>query len=239
VSETDQAGGHAVRVRRARPARADGRAQQKTTYGYDEVGNRTTQTDANGHTTRFEHDKLEERQASFGGAAETKTTTRRATRDALASRPHHGYAYDVNHRLLSRTYPNPPRTSLHLALTGRRLTAADAAAPRATRTICATADSLTYPMADPRLRLRPGEPHAAHGDGRLGLVTTRPSIPEPAGYGHGPWWPAQPCLRPEREPSSPPPQRRRDDLRLRHAQPPESFGTTCRSRGRSRATRSR
>lgn len=27
-----------------------------TTYGYDELGNRISQTDANGHTTRFAYD---------------------------------------------------------------------------------------------------------------------------------------------------------------------------------------
>ena len=29
---------------------------QQTTYGYDEVGNQLSQTDANGHTTSFAYD---------------------------------------------------------------------------------------------------------------------------------------------------------------------------------------
>ena len=115
---------------------------QVTSYGYDELGNRTSQTDANGHVTRFEYDKLGRETkrilpavAAAGGgpttaAFETKTYDAAGnleTRTDFLGRTT-TYTYDTDTgRLLSRTYPNPAENvSFTYTATGRRKTAVDA-----------------------------------------------------------------------------------------------------------------
>ena len=100
-----------------------------TTYAYDELGNRISQTDANGHTTSFEYDSLGRETARMlpGGASESKTYDAAGnleTRVDFMGRTT-TYGYDLNNRLLSRSYPDGSAASFTYSATGRRLTATD------------------------------------------------------------------------------------------------------------------
>ena len=119
---------------------------QRTSYGYDELGNRTSQTDANGHVTRFEYDRLgretKRRPHPPGGAARQRETKTYDVAGNLETRTDFmgrvtSYSYDDNTTgSLSRTLPEPRRrTSLHLhghRPTARRRPTAAARRPTAT-----------------------------------------------------------------------------------------------------------
>jgi RHS repeat-associated protein len=82
--------------------------QLVTTYAYDEIGNRITQTDANGHATSFAYDKLGRRSSRTlpaGGASETYQYD--AAGNLKSKTDFNGrtttYAYDGVNRLLSKT----------------------------------------------------------------------------------------------------------------------------------------
>jgi RHS repeat-associated protein len=103
-----------------------------TTYTYDEVGGRLTQTDAAGRITRFQYDKLGRQTARIfaDGKAETMTYDAAgsvATRVDVMGRQT-TYEYDVNNRLIARIYPaiaSTQNVSFDYFATGRRKTAVD------------------------------------------------------------------------------------------------------------------
>jgi len=102
----------------------------ETTYGYDELGNRIRQTDANNRSTWFLYDKLGREKARIlpDGSQEQKTynavgnlETRTDFQNRVTT-----YGYDLNNRLTTRTYPNAAENvSFTYTLTGRRETATD------------------------------------------------------------------------------------------------------------------
>ncbi|MCP3999210.1 MAG: RHS repeat protein, partial [bacterium] len=101
-----------------------------TSYTYDEVGNRLTQTDANGHAASFRCDALGRRtQALFtDGSVETMTYNADGT---LASYTDlkgvtRTFEYDTNQRLTRRAYPDGSAVTFTYAAMGQRATATDA-----------------------------------------------------------------------------------------------------------------
>jgi YD repeat-containing protein len=214
-------------------------ANQRTSYGYDELGNRLSQTDANGHTTWFLYDKLGRQVARIlpDGKREAMTYdpagNLESRTDFMGRVTNH--TYDDN--TASRTYPTPQRErQLHVhpdgaARNGHRRPRHHDLQLRPTR---------PPPHPDPaQLRLR-------HRHSRLYLRRQRqPPHPDRRDWrprphhelhlrrcgtprrGDGPGRPPlRPRLRPQRQPPVPrPPQRRRDNLRLRHPEPPHEPGT--------------
>ena len=95
----------------------------------DELGNRTSQTDANSHITRFEYDKLgrqtkrilpdaSSESMTYDEAGNLKTRTDFMARTTT-------YDYDVNNRLVSRAYPDSTSVGFTYTDTGRRKIAVD------------------------------------------------------------------------------------------------------------------
>jgi RHS repeat-associated protein len=113
------------------PARASYYTRLDTRIAEDELGNRLSQTDANGHTTWFLYDKLGRQTARIlpDGKRELMaydTAGNLQTRTDFMGRTTN-YSYDDNNRLLSRSYPNPQENvSFTYSPTGRRETAMDA-----------------------------------------------------------------------------------------------------------------
>jgi RHS repeat-associated protein len=100
---------------------------QETSYGYDELGNRISQTDANGHTTWFVFDKLGRETARIlpDGSRETKSYDAAGnleTRTDFLGRTT-SYGYDAANRLLSRSYPDGSSVALTYTPNGRRASA--------------------------------------------------------------------------------------------------------------------
>jgi len=78
-----------------------------TRYGYDEVGNRISQTDANQHTTTYGYDNLGRRTSRKLPAGQSESYTYDAAGNLKTKVDLNGktttYAYDTNNRLLSKT----------------------------------------------------------------------------------------------------------------------------------------
>ena len=90
-----------------------GQANQQalvTQYGYDEVGNRTSQTDANQHTTTYGYDNLGRRTSRKLPAGQSESYSYDLAGNLKTKVDFNGktttYAYDTNNRLLSKT-PDP------------------------------------------------------------------------------------------------------------------------------------
>ena len=214
-------------------------------YTYDELGNRTSQTDANGHVTRFEYDTLGRETkrilpavAAAGGgpttaAFETKTYDAAGnleTRTDFMGRTT-TYAYEADTgRLLSRSYPNPEENvTFTYTATGRRRTAVDA---RGTTTygydLRDRLASLTYPDGrslgydyDPQgNRTKLTATHRRHEPRHELRPTTTlgrlATVTDPAGRVYTHGYDANGNRAEPR-----PPERRRDGLRLRHPEPPD------------------
>ena len=102
----------------------------ETTYGYDEVGNRISQTDANLHTTTFRYDEhgREIRRTLPDGAFETKVYDAAGNLETWTK--FNGnvirYAYDDNNRLVLKDFPSGTDVSFTYTPTGRRATVTDA-----------------------------------------------------------------------------------------------------------------
>jgi YD repeat-containing protein len=81
-----------------------------TSYGYDEVGNRISQTDANQHTTTYGYDNLGRRTSRKLPAGQSESYTYDSAGNLKTKVDFNGktttYAYDTNNRLLSKT-PDP------------------------------------------------------------------------------------------------------------------------------------
>jgi len=101
-----------------------------TSYAFDEVGNRVSQTDANSHVTRFEFDKLgrQTKRILPDGKYETSTFDahgRMTSRTDFMGRTT-TFQHDQADRLTLKTYPDSSTNSFTYTATGRRLTAVDA-----------------------------------------------------------------------------------------------------------------
>ena len=104
-----------------------------TRYGYDEQGNRTSQTDANGHTTWFAYDKVGRRTSRKLPLGEVETFTYYADGQVHTRRDFNGhtttYAYDDAGRLTTRTADPYFASEVPIAFTywpsGRRKTMSD------------------------------------------------------------------------------------------------------------------
>src|SRR5207237_10376689 len=104
-----------------------------TAYGYDELGQQTSRTDANTHITRFDYDQLGRRVKRIlpGGQFETYAYDIGGN---LASKTNFNgktttFAYDTMRRLLSRTPDaslSQPTVSFTYDATGQRATMNDA-----------------------------------------------------------------------------------------------------------------
>ncbi len=81
-----------------------------TSYGYDEVGNRISQTDANQHTTTYSYDNLGRRTSRKLPPGQAESYAYDAAGKLKTKVDFNGktttYAYDTNNRLLSKT-PDP------------------------------------------------------------------------------------------------------------------------------------
>ena len=88
---------------------------QVTSYGYDEVGNRITQTDANSHATSYVYDQLGRRTRRILPLGQSESYTYDAAGNVATRTDFNGktttYAYDAANRLLSKT----PDASFHAA----------------------------------------------------------------------------------------------------------------------------
>jgi len=78
-----------------------------TQYGYDEVGNRISQTDANNHTTTYAYDQLGRRIGRTLPAGQSESYTYDSAGNLKTKTDFNGktttYAYDSSNRLLSKT----------------------------------------------------------------------------------------------------------------------------------------
>jgi len=112
-----------------------GQANQQalvTQYGYDEVGNRISQTDANQHTTKYVYDQLGRRISRVLPAGQSESYSYDAVGNLQQKIDFNGktttYAYDSNNRLQSKT-PDPsfsaPAVGFTYSATGKRLTMSD------------------------------------------------------------------------------------------------------------------
>ena len=83
---------------------------QVTSYGYDEVGNRITQTDANNHTTNYQYDQRGRRTGRTLPLGQSESYTYDANGNLSTKTDFNGktttYAYDGMNQLLSKT-PDP------------------------------------------------------------------------------------------------------------------------------------
>ncbi len=103
-----------------------------TKYGYDEIGNRISQTDANNHTTKYEYDQLGRRTKRTLPAGQFETYTYDADGNLKTRTDFNGkpttYSYDTVNRLLSKTpdasFNAPPITYTYFP-NGLRQTMAD------------------------------------------------------------------------------------------------------------------
>jgi len=112
-----------------------GQANQQalvTQYGYDEVGNRISQTDANQHTTKYVYDQLGRRISRSLPAGQSESYSYDAAGNLQSKIDFNGktttYVYDSNNRLQSKT-PDPsfnaPAVAFTYSATGKRLTMSD------------------------------------------------------------------------------------------------------------------
>ena len=78
-----------------------------TTYGYDEVGNRISQTDANNHTTTYAYDKLGRRISRTLPLGQSESYTYDTAGNLKTKTDFNGktttYSYDTSNRLLAKT----------------------------------------------------------------------------------------------------------------------------------------
>jgi len=103
-----------------------------TTYGYDQVGNRISQTDANLHTTTYQYDQLGRRVGRTLPAGQSESYVYDAAGNLKSKTDFNGktttYAYDTSNRLLSKA-PDPsfnaPTVSFTYTANGLRQTMAD------------------------------------------------------------------------------------------------------------------
>ena len=256
--ETDQAGKMTqFRVRRARPADGGRRRPEPANAPTATTSSATgsSQTDANGHTTRFVYDKLgrqTDAHPARTASASDELRRRRQPRD-----PHrlHGPGHDLRlRRQQPPRCPAPTRTapenvSFTLHADGP---AGDGDGRRGTTSYgYDLRDRLDRPdlprWAEARLRLRRATATARSLTATMRRSTRSPTTSytyddaEPPGHRDRPRGPRlRPRLRPERQPHEPrPPERRHHRLRLRHPEPPDEprhDDAPC-CRGRSRATR--
>jgi YD repeat-containing protein len=103
-----------------------------TSYGYDEVGNRISQTDANQHTTKYVYDQLGRRISRTLPAGQSESYSYDAVGNLQSRVDFNGktttYAYDSNNRLLSKTSDpsfNALAVTFSYSATGKRLTMSD------------------------------------------------------------------------------------------------------------------
>jgi RHS repeat-associated protein len=114
-----------------------------TTYAYDEVGNRITQTDANSHTTKFAYDQLGRRSSRTLPVGMSESYGYDAAGNLTSKIDYNGhtttYQYDTSNRLLSKTADSffstgacaggacgATQVSFTYTNTGRRLSMTDA-----------------------------------------------------------------------------------------------------------------
>ena len=103
-----------------------------TQYGYDEVGNRISHTDANNHTTTYAYDQLGRRTGRTLPAGQSESYVYDAGGNLKSKTDFNGktttYTYDSNNRLLTKT-PDPsfsaPAVSFTYTPNGQRATMAD------------------------------------------------------------------------------------------------------------------
>jgi len=103
-----------------------------TTYDYDEVGNRISQTDANNHTTTYAYDQLGRRIGRTLPAGQSESYVYDSAGNLKSKTDFNGktttYAYDNSNRLLSKTPDasfNAPTVSFTYTANGLRQTMAD------------------------------------------------------------------------------------------------------------------
>jgi len=139
LSKSDQAGkvtsyGHDAlgRLTTVTQDAATGGLNLVTRYGYDEVGNRISQTDANGHATTYQYDQLGRRTGRTLPAGQSESYVYDSAGNLESKTDFNGktttYAYDSSNRLLSKT-PDPsfsaPVVSFTYTSNGLRHTMAD------------------------------------------------------------------------------------------------------------------
>ena len=93
-------------------------SSQRTEYGYDEAGNLVTQTDANGHVTRYEYDGLGRRTATVLPLGQRSTTAYDAVGNVASTTDFNGdtitYDYDASNRLTAKHFPDGTSVDVHL-----------------------------------------------------------------------------------------------------------------------------
>jgi len=139
VSKTDQAGkvtayGYDAlgRLTSVTQDAVTGGPNLLTQYGYDEVGNRISQTDANSHTTTYSYDQLGRRIGRSLPAGQSESYIYDSAGNLKSKTDFNGktttYAYDTSNRLLSKTpdtsFNAPPVTFTYFA-NGLRQTLSD------------------------------------------------------------------------------------------------------------------
>jgi YD repeat-containing protein len=105
-----------------------------TTYGYDQVGNRISQTDANSHSTTYTYDSLGRRIGRTLPAGQSESYVYDSAGNLKSKTDFNGktttYTYDTSNRLLTKT-PDPsfnaPTVSFAYTANGLQQTMADVA----------------------------------------------------------------------------------------------------------------